>query len=112
MIKISMSLCGVVLVLAGLAGCGSPAAPPKVEPPIKQGSEHAGWWCPEHGMPEGICAQCDSKLAAEFQKKNDWCAKHERPDSQCFICHPEHEAKFAAQYEAKYGTKPPKPMGN
>jgi hypothetical protein len=36
---------------------------------------------------------------------------HDCPDSQCFACHPELEAKFAAQYEAKFGKKPPKPQG-
>ena len=39
--------------------------------------------------PEGVCALCDSKVAAEFQKKGDWCKQHDRPESQCFICHPE-----------------------
>ncbi len=73
------------------------------------GHDHSGWWCNEHGVPEGVCAQCDSKVAAEFQKKGDWCKEHERPDSQCFKCHPELEAKFAAQYAAKYGKQPPKP---
>jgi hypothetical protein len=58
-----------------------------------------------------VCGQCDSKLAAEFQKKGDWCKEHDRPDSQCFKCHPELEAKFAAQYEAKYGKQPPTPEG-
>ena len=72
------------------------------------GEEHSGWWCNEHGVPEGVCARCDSKLAAEFQKKGDWCKEHDRPDSQCFICHPELMAKFAAQYEAKFGKQPPK----
>lgn len=60
-------------------------------------------------MPEEICAQCSTKLAAEFKAKGDWCKKHNRPESQCFICHPEKEAEFAAQYEAKYGKQPPKP---
>lgn len=69
--------------------------------------DHGGWWCTEHGIPEGICAQCSSQLAADFQKKGDWCKEHNRPESQCFICHPELEAKFAAQYEAKFGGKPP-----
>jgi cobalt-zinc-cadmium efflux system membrane fusion protein len=72
---------------------------------------HEGWWCDEHGVPESVCAQCNSKLAAEFKAKDDWCKMHDRPDSQCFICHPELEAKFAAQYEAKFGKKPPKPTG-
>lgn len=66
-----------------------------------------GYWCVEHGIPEEICAQCNSKLAAEFQEKGDWCEEHSRPDSQCFIHHPELEDKFIAQYEAKFGEKPP-----
>jgi hypothetical protein len=72
-------------------------------------SSHDGWWCNEHGVPEGVCALCSSKVAADFQRNGDWCEDHDRPDSQCFVCHPELEARFAAQYEAKYGEKPPKP---
>jgi cobalt-zinc-cadmium efflux system membrane fusion protein len=75
------------------------------------GHEHGAWWCDAHGVPEEVCALCDTKLAADFQKKGDWCAEHDRPDSQCFKCHPELEAKFAAQYEAMYGKQPPKPSG-
>ena len=71
------------------------------------GHDHSAWWCAEHGMPEEVCAQCNSKLAAAFQKKGDWCEDHDRPDSQCFVCHPELIARFAAQYEAKYGKQPP-----
>lgn len=71
------------------------------------GHDHSAWWCAEHGVPEDVCGQCNSKLAAEFQKKGDWCEEHDRPDSQCFICHPNLQAKFAAQYEAKYGEQPP-----
>jgi hypothetical protein len=73
--------------------------------------DHSGWWCPEHGVPEEVCALCNSKIAAEFQKKGDWCKDHDRPMSQCFICKPELQAKFAAQYEAKYGKQPPAPRG-
>lgn len=73
------------------------------------GAGHDGWWCNEHGIPEEVCSMCNSKVAAEFQKKGDWCKEHDRAESQCFICHPELEAKFAAQYEAKYGKQPPKP---
>ena len=76
------------------------------------GHDHSGWWCNEHGVPEEVCAQCSSKVAADFQKKGDWCKDHERPDSQCFKCHPELAAKFAAKYEAKYGKQPPKPEMN
>jgi hypothetical protein len=74
------------------------------------GHSHEGWWCDEHGVPEEDCALCHPKLIADFKAKGDWCEKHNRPDSQCFICHPEKEAEFAARYEAKYGTKPPKPV--
>jgi cobalt-zinc-cadmium efflux system membrane fusion protein len=73
------------------------------------GHTHEGWWCKEHGVPEEVCAQCDSKLVADFKVKGDWCEKHNRPESQCFICHPEKEAEFAALYEAKFGEQPPKP---
>ncbi|HEX3602056.1 MAG TPA: RND transporter [Lacipirellulaceae bacterium] len=73
------------------------------------GHTHEGWWCKEHGVPEEVCAQCNTKLVAGFKAKGDWCEKHNRPDSECFICHPEKEAEFAALYEAKYGEQPPKP---
>lgn len=66
-----------------------------------------GYWCVEHGVPEEVCALCDTRLAADFQKKGDWCEEHNRPDSQCFDCNPEAEQKFIAQYEAKFGEKPP-----
>src|SRR5262245_54503653 len=104
----------IAVVAAALAaGCShsatEPAAPAAKTPATKAaGHSHDGWWCGEHGIPEEECAQCNSKLAAEYQKKGDWCAEHNRPDSQCFVCHPEHEAKFTARYEAKFGTKPPK----
>ena len=70
---------------------------------------HGEWWCVEHGVPEEICAQCDTKLITEFKEKGDWCEDHNRPASQCFICSPELFDKFAARYKAKYGEDPPKP---
>lgn len=76
------------------------------------GHSHDDWWCSEHGVPEEVCAQCNPKLVADFKAKGDWCNAHNRPESQCFICHPEKEAEFAALYEAKYGTKPPKPAAD
>ena len=74
-----------------------------------EGHDLHGYWCVEHGVPEEICAQCDTKVAADFQQKGDWCVEHSRPDSQCFICHPEKAAEFAALYEAKFGEQPPQP---
>jgi hypothetical protein len=66
-------------------------------------------WCTEHGVPEEICGQCNPKVAAECQKKGDWCKDHNRPESQCFLCNPKLAEKFAADYEAKYGKRPPSP---
>ena len=105
---------GMILLLALSLGCSQNAAEPAASPEASAttgSGEHSAWWCNEHGVPEEVCGQCNSKLAAEFQRKGDWCATHDRPDSQCFACHPDKEAQFAAQYEAKYGKKPPKPEG-
>ena len=106
-----LGVVGCCMSLA-LVGCSSktPEAPKAVaDNPEPKAGDHSGFWCNEHGVPEAICARCNSKLVADFKAKGDWCKEHNRPDSQCFICHPELEAKFAAQYEAKYGKKPPKP---
>jgi cobalt-zinc-cadmium efflux system membrane fusion protein len=106
-LKIVLSV--VLIVTAGLCvvGCGKSAAP--AAQVAADGPSHDGWWCDEHGVPEEVCALCNVKLVADFKTKDDWCKEHDRPDSQCFICHPEKEAEFAAQYEAKYGSKPAKP---
>ena len=72
-----------------------------------KGHDHSGWWCAEHGIPEGVCSQCNAKIAADFQKKGDWCAEHDRAKSQCFLCEPALKEKFAAQYRAKEGKEPP-----
>jgi hypothetical protein len=64
-------------------------------------------WCPEHGVPESICVQCNKSLAEGFKAKGDWCAEHGVPDSQCFKHHPELKAKFAAAYKEKYGKDVP-----
>jgi len=107
----------LLLTLAGLtiAGCGSGGAKGpeagKQATPATDSSEVAVNWCVEHGVPEDICALCNAKVAADFKQKGDWCTEHNRPESQCFLCNPDLEAKFAAEYEAKYGTKPPKPEG-
>lgn len=112
----------LTLTVAFLGGCGSAGITPKADSGHSKGNGSSaatptpeaketndGWWCVEHGVPEGICAQCNSKVAADFKKKGDWCKEHDRPESQCFICHPDLEAKFAAQYQAKYGKNAPKP---
>ncbi len=113
-----MTMTGVsLLTLAGLlaAGCGKEATtgPSGAQPttPAAATDDHSGWWCMEHRVPEEICAQCDPKLAAEYQKQGDWCREHRRPESQCFICSPQRAERFAAEYEAKFGDKPPTPEG-
>ena len=68
-----------------------------------------GWWCVEHGVPEGECTRCDASLTAGFKDKGDWCKEHDLPESQCFKCNPKRAEKFIARYEAKYGKKPPAP---
>jgi cobalt-zinc-cadmium efflux system membrane fusion protein len=91
-----------------LGGCGQPTGQLPADT-HSVASDHSGWWCAEHGVPEEECTRCDASLVAGFKAKGDWCDQHERPDSQCFHCHPEHEARFAARYEAKFGKKPPAP---
>jgi cobalt-zinc-cadmium efflux system membrane fusion protein len=112
----SKSICPILFIaVAGIAlvGCADTASSTSASAQVVDNRHsHDGWWCDEHGVPEEICALCNVKLVADFKAKGDWCKEHERPDSQCFICHPEKEAEFAAQYEAKYGKKPPKPEGD
>jgi cobalt-zinc-cadmium efflux system membrane fusion protein len=100
--------------IVGLIGCGGEAAKKpaaKKAAPAAETTAAAVDWCVEHGVPESQCARCDPKVAAEMKKKGDWCKEHDRPESQCFLCNPKLEAKFAAEYEARYGKKPPKPDG-
>ncbi len=73
----------------------------------KKDHDHSGWWCGEHGVPEGECSMCNSKVAAAFKAKGDWCDEHDRAKSQCFKCDPKLQEKFAAQYRAKEGKDPP-----
>lgn len=112
-IKNAMLLSALLVAASGVVGCGKSAdksvAVTAAAPPVAgDAHSHEGWWCNEHGVPEEVCAQCSTKIAADFKAKGDWCKKHDRPESQCFICHPEKEAEFAAVYQAKYGTEPPK----
>jgi hypothetical protein len=106
----TVSFTMVALGVLAVAGCGGTgrAAPDaaKSAAPAEDACAVAGW-CTEHGVPEEICAQCNAKVAAEYKKNGDWCTEHNRPKSQCFVCNPKLEAKFAAEYEMKYGKKPP-----
>lgn len=113
----SLTLLGMV---AFVAGCGGgDATPPETAPGTDStpavagvdhdGHDHGGWWCPEHGVPEGECTRCDASLVAAFKEKGDWCKEHDLPESQCFKCNPKRADKFIARYEAKFGKKPPAP---
>ena len=108
-LKFSSMVCAVFAL--AVVGCNRSAEKSNSAAPATQtssaGHEHGGWWCDEHGVPEDVCAQCKTELAADFKAKKDWCKEHDRPDSQCFICHPEHAKGFAALHEAKYGHAPP-----
>lgn len=119
-VAVPLALPAIVLTVFAFSGCaqqGADAEPATASSEaVQEHGEHDhgedghnlhGYWCAEHGVPEEICAQCNTKLAADFQEKGDWCEEHNRPDSQCFIHHPELEEKFIAQYEAKFGEKPP-----
>ena len=112
MVAFSMVALGV-LAVAGCGGAGTkgPDAAKSATPAMDASCSVAENWCGEHGVPEDICALCNAKVAAECKQKGDWCKEHNRPESQCFLCDPNLEAKFAAEYEAKYGSKPPKPDG-
>jgi hypothetical protein len=98
-------------VFSGI-GCGRTAAPPATVEPASANNATCNLaenWCVEHGVPEDICALCNAKVAAQCKQKGDWCPEHNRPESQCFVCNPQRRAKFAAEYQARYGTKPPAP---
>src|SRR3990172_12741082 len=102
-----------IVLVAGLIGCGQSAentASTTATVASDDAHVHGEWWCDEHGVPEEICAQCSTEVAADFKAKGDWCEEHGRPDSQCFICNPDKEVEFAALYEAKFGSQPPKPQ--
>ena len=120
MFSVSSLAVGLLAVAAfSLVGCGSGqstmgdagehADVTHDEHDHEHGHVHGEWWCSEHGVPEEICARCDTTLIADFKAEGDWCEDHNRPASQCFICSPELFDKFAARYKAKYGEDPPKP---
>jgi hypothetical protein len=110
-------LAALTLIVAGCGRSDNAGGPRKsrlarLTQANKEAHDHSGWWCDEHGVPEEECSMCSAKVAAEFKKKGDWCDRHERAKSQCFLCDPGLKDKYAAQYEAKTGKKPPEPEDN
>ena len=111
---LSLSLLGLTVFVVGCADDDPAKNDVATTASVPNGGEaeddhqHGGWWCPEHGVPEGECSRCDSSLIAGFKEKGDWCKEHDLPESQCFKCDPKRAEKFIARYEAKYGKKPPK----
>lgn len=109
-------LTSMTLVLALAAGCErktdtpAPAKPQQTKAPTTQPLvpvAKAIDWCKEHGVPESVCAQCNTSLAADFKAKGDWCEQHNAPKSQCFKCSPELKEKFAAAFKEEHGKEPP-----
>jgi hypothetical protein len=99
-------------VLVAVAACGpsdtGKGPKPSEKKEARASHNHKGRdWCPEHGMPESICVECNPKLAAAFKKKGDWCKEHDVPKSQCFRCDPSLKEKLAREYKEKYGEDPP-----
>lgn len=110
---LSFGLCAGLVALIGCTQTVVTSSPSgKAEPVAKADAKHSGWWCDEHGVPEGECSMCSGKVAKECKAKGDWCDKHDRAKSQCFICDPTLMPQFAARYEAKYGKAPPGPEDN
>ncbi|MHC4880224.1 MAG: RND transporter [Planctomycetota bacterium] len=121
---VSLALLGMITFVAGCTGGGDATSDSGTDTtPVAQTDDHAdhegheegaenkhgGWWCVEHGVPEGECTRCDASLTASFKDKGDWCDEHDLPESQCFKCDPKRAEPFIARYEAKYGKKPPAP---
>jgi hypothetical protein len=74
----------------------------------KKVDDHSGWWCDEHALPEEVCDLCSKKYREAEKKKGNWC-EHNRVKTSCFICTPEAKEKWAKEYEARYGKRPPEP---
>jgi hypothetical protein len=116
--RIGVLLSLVPVELIGVGGCSkeTPTGGETGDKPTpvaeKNGQDHSGWWCDEHGVPEAECSMCAAKVAAERKKAGDWCEQHDRAKSQCFICDPSLKEEYAAKYRAKYGKEPPKPKDN
>ena len=112
----SLLIAGLGIGTLCITGCSSNEETAATEEHVEEhaddhdhGNDHGGWWCVEHGVPEGECALCDVSLVSAFKEKGDWCEEHDRPDSQCFACNPENSKSFAERYEAKFGEQPPEP---
>ncbi len=73
------------------------ASDTKVEKvPGERQANQIGKWCAEHGVPESVCARCDTSLIASFKEGGDWCGEHGLPESQCTLCNPEVKEKWNA----------------
>lgn len=72
----------------------------------KEPGDHSGWWCDEHALPEDVCDLCSKKYREAEKAKGNWC-EHNRVKTSCFKCNPVLQAKYAAEYKAKFGKEPP-----
>jgi hypothetical protein len=98
-----------ILVLSA-AGCPQNEVKKSQQTDTEAKAKHDGWWCDEHGIPEGECSMCSAKVAKAFKAKGDWCEQHNRAKSQCFKCDPSLKEVYAAKYRAHYPGKEPPPI--
>jgi cobalt-zinc-cadmium efflux system membrane fusion protein len=103
----------VLAALLVAVGCdqksaSTPLAEKDTSKVAKKVDDHSGWWCDEHALPEEVCDLCSRKYREAEKKKGNWC-EHDRVKTSCFKCNPDLQAKWAKEYEARFGTKPPEP---
>ncbi len=80
----------LLLGIGLLTGCAD--GPPAMEAPMRARAADSDI-CPEHGVLEAVCTQCNPALIPVFQAKGDWCGEHGFPESFCPICSPEAEGR-------------------
>lgn len=64
-------------------------------------TSHDPEWCTEHGVPEAICVECNTKLMPKTEKPR-WCKAH--GVSECPTCHPELAQVAGGPKLPKYDT--------
>jgi len=86
----------VLLVGTLLCGCGDTQTPDSRETLAQKvaGSEDAGLYCKEHGVPEKFCTLCHEELKSKLLL----CKEHgDIPEDICTLCHPEVEKKHGIE---------------
>src|SRR3954464_11099284 len=71
--------------LLALSACATTTATPAGPAPVAANPNDR---C-VHGVACETCVKCHPELAARFKAAGWWCPEHGVPESQCGICHPE-----------------------